>query len=166
MNIGSIVVEPVLDGRLLSKLRHSRSRRRTRPSGSQHGMITSMVVRPAGAFLRRTACRRIRCSAASRRSLAAAIDCRSARSGRGGATRDLGAGELRARSSPTSGSRDIAQGRLPDSLTGLGVGGRGGDDVVTTYTPTLGWASTTGARSSERDFPARQPTCITSRRSR
>ena len=157
MNIGSIVIEPVLDGRILSKL-HA-----TQPFPSadsplladQHGMIDpdGLVESTLGAFLIRTGDRVVLVDAGagqpfSERYSPPTIDFDDPVDPIAGALRAGGVdGALAEAVVADLRLTDIVQGRLPDSLAELGVRADEVTDVVFTHLhfDHIGWASAHGA---------------------
>ena len=158
MNIGGIVIEPVLDGRILSKLHGTRP---FPPADSplmadQHGMITpdGLVESTLGAFLVRTADRIVLVDAGAGQPISGgyvppAIDFADPADPIAGALRARGleAGELADAVVADLRAGDIVQGGLPDSLTALGVRADEVTDVVFTHLhfDHIGWASAHGA---------------------
>jgi glyoxylase-like metal-dependent hydrolase (beta-lactamase superfamily II) len=158
MNIGGIVIEPAIDGRILSKLHGTQP---FPPADSplmadQRGMITpdGLVESTLGAFLIRTADRVVLVDAGAGQPIAGGyspptIDFEdpqdpiaSALRARGLEPGDLGdavVADLRL--------GDIVQGRLPGSLAELGVGVDEVTDVIFTHLhfDHIGWASAHGA---------------------
>jgi glyoxylase-like metal-dependent hydrolase (beta-lactamase superfamily II) len=158
MNIGSVVIEPVLDGRILSKLHATQP---FPPADSplladQHGMIDhhGMVESTLGAFLVRTGDRVVLVDAGAGQAFAdryspPTIDFADPGDPIAGALRERGleAGELADAVIADLRLTDIAQGRLPDSLAELGVRADAVTDVVFTHLhfDHIGWASAHGA---------------------
>jgi glyoxylase-like metal-dependent hydrolase (beta-lactamase superfamily II) len=157
VNIGGIVIEPVLDGRILSKLHATQP---FPPADSplladQHGMINpdGMVESTLGAFLIRTGERMVLVDAGAGQPFAGGyspptIDFADPRDPIAGALRARGmeAGELAEAAIADLRLTDIAQGRLPESLAELGVRADAVTDVVFTHLhfDHIGWASAHG----------------------
>ena len=157
MKIGSIVIEPVVDGRILSKLHATQP---FPPADSplladQHGMIDpdGMVESTLGAFLIRTDDRVVLVDAGAGQPFPGrysppTIDFADPRDPIAGALRARGleAGELADAVIADLRLTDIAQGRLPDSLAELGVRADSVTDVVFTHLhfDHIGWASAHG----------------------